>query len=170
MKTCKRCHTEKELADFHRHRRMRDGYNIYCRVCMRELCKNLRDKDVEAAREKDRARANRWAANPDNQAKKNARNREWRSNNKHIVNFHSAKRHTDKKNRMPAWLTEEDKKIIQDMYQVASTLTKVTGHEWHVDHVIPLRGKNVSGLHVPYNLQVIPREENIKKHNNYEIK
>jgi hypothetical protein len=39
---------------------------------------------------------------------------------------------------------------------------------WHVDHIIPLQGKNVSGLHIPENLQVIPAIENIKKRNNFE--
>ena len=51
---------------------------------------------------------------------------------------------------------------------LATILTKSTGYEWQVDHIIPLQGKNVSGLHVPENLQVIERSMNSKKRNKYE--
>jgi hypothetical protein len=47
--------------------------------------------------------------------------------------------------------------------------TKMTGIEWHVDHIIPLQGKNVSGLHTPYNLQVIPASWNTAKGNKFEV-
>jgi 5-methylcytosine-specific restriction endonuclease McrA len=47
-------------------------------------------------------------------------------------------------------------------------LNKSTGVQWHVDHIIPLQGKNVSGLHVPENLQVIQGSLNIKKGNRFD--
>ena len=103
-----------------------------------------------------------------NKEKNNARNRAWRANNKGIINFHTNKRYTAKKQRLPIWTTEENLKQIKALYALASTLNKNTNTVWHVDHIIPLQGKTVSGLHVFENLQIIPAVENIKKHNKFE--
>ena len=76
----------------------------------------------------------------------------------------SAKRHADKLRRTPPWA---DTKAISAIYEQAQTLTELTGIPHHVDHVIPLRGKLVSGLHVETNLRVIPSHENQKKWNKF---
>ena len=56
---------------------------------------------------------------------------------------------------------------IRDVYLRAEQMTKETGVPHHVDHVIPLRGKNVSGLHVENNLAVIRWDENLRKGNKF---
>lgn len=71
--------------------------------------------------------------------------------------------------RTPAWLNDEDLWMIEQAYELAAMRTKMFGFKWHVDHILPLNGKLVSGLHVPTNLQVIPWIENLKKHNKFEV-
>jgi hypothetical protein len=92
---------------------------------------------------------------------------EYQRNNLHIYAKNGAKRKAAKLQRTPAWLTDIDFERINNEYRVAALLTKVTGSAWHVDHIIPLQGKMVSGLHVPSNLRVLPATENIRKSNNF---
>lgn len=66
--------------------------------------------------------------------------------------------------RTPKWA---DPGAISAFYAAAKRISEVTGVKHHVDHVIPLQGKLVSGLHVPENLRIIPAIENRKKLNRY---
>ena len=81
----------------------------------------------------------------------------------------SAKRRAIKLKRTPSWLTEDDLWMMQEAYSLAKEREQYTGIKWHVDHVIPLQGKLVSGLHVPNNLQVITAYDNLSKSNKYII-
>lgn len=65
----------------------------------------------------------------------------------------------------PPWLTKEHQQKIEDFYWLANDLEKVSGQPYHVDHIIPLRGKDVCGLHVPWNLQILPEDLNCAKGN-----
>ena len=78
-----------------------------------------------------------------------------------------AKRHAAKIQRTPAWLTIDDLWMLEQAYDLAAMRTKLFGFSWHVDHVLPLQGKYVSGLHVPTNVRVIPGVENVRKANRY---
>jgi len=64
----------------------------------------------------------------------------------------------------PTWL---DKKAIELIYKQCASVTKATKVKHHVDHIVPLKSKHVCGLHVPWNLQIIPATENLKKHNKF---
>lgn len=98
------------------------------------------------------------------------KNKNWRDKNKGRVNYHTSKRKADMLLRTPKWVGTEEKWLIEQAYELAAMRTKMFGFSWHVDHIIPMRGKYVSGLHVPTNLQVIPGIENIRKKNKFEVK
>jgi len=70
-------------------------------------------------------------------------------------------------NRTPNWLTEDDYRWIEWHHRQAKRVEALTGTLHHVDHIIPLQSENVSGLHAPSNLQVIPAMENLIKSNSF---
>lgn len=92
-----------------------------------------------------------------------------RAKNKARVLATKAKQRAAKRNRTPQWVDKEHLWLIKQAYESAVLRTKQFGFSWHVDHIIPLCGKNVSGLHVIENLQVIPGAENLIKNNKFEI-
>lgn len=94
---------------------------------------------------------------------------QWAKDNPSKTRALGAKRRSAKLNRTPPWLTEQDLSDIEDFYYLAKALTDTTGVKYVVDHIIPLQGKNVSGLHVPSNLQILTDSENASKHNKYTI-
>jgi hypothetical protein len=148
-------------------------YRAKNREARKEYCKQYRKdhKHDPEYKAKENARTLAWYhANFDKiKDKKYAKDKAWRDKNKDIINSFTAKRRVIKLQRMPKWLTEEQKKQIKDMYALATLLNETTDTEWHVDHIIPLQGKLVSGLHVPDNLQVIPAKENLIKRNKYKV-
>ena len=65
----------------------------------------------------------------------------------------------------PPWLTKEHKDEINAFYEKAQRITAETGVEHHVDHIHPLNGRKSRGLHVPWNLQILRYDVNIRKGN-----
>jgi hypothetical protein len=74
-------------------------------------------------------------------------------------------REASKLNAMPAWLTKEQKRHIQLFYDMSKRTSQKSGFKCHVDHIVPLRGKTVCGLHVPWNLQIVSASYNSMKKN-----
>jgi len=72
------------------------------------------------------------------------------------------------KQATPKWLTLEQKRDIENIYWLAKDLQSVSGQTYHVDHIVPLKGQNVCGLHVPWNLQVLPSDINMSKGNKHD--
>ena len=107
------------------------------------------------------ARIKAWRdKNPD---KMKAARAVWAAANKHKIQAKTRKRQAAKIQRTPSWLNEDDFWMMQEAYELAIKRTKLFGFQWDVDHIYPLQGKVVSGLHVPLNLQVIPAIDNYRK-------
>lgn len=100
-----------------------------------------------------------------NKDKCNARLNEYRRKNPQKFAALNAKRRAAKIKATPKWLTDKDFLEIEELYICAKAFQIYTGQEYHVDHIIPLQGKNVCGLHVPWNLQLITAKENLAKSN-----
>ncbi len=113
----------------------------------------------EHVEEKDRLYA---ALHPDRRAKARTK---WVAANPGKDTAAKARNRQARHKRVPTWLSVDDLWLIEQAYDLAALRTKMFGFSWHVDHVLPLNGKRVSGLHVPTNLQVIPWVENLRKGN-----
>jgi 5-methylcytosine-specific restriction endonuclease McrA len=92
----------------------------------------------------------------------------WGKNNRGKINAIAARRRAQKLLATPKWLTKGQLEEILSIYLEAARLTKETGIKHHVDHIIPLQGENVTGLHVPWNLQILTATENCRKGNKFD--
>jgi hypothetical protein len=110
------------------------------------------------------ARSAAWQkANPE-KVKANAKAQRQRHPEKEVSKVQ--RRNAVKRNAMPSWA---NKAAIDRHYANARYLTEVTGHVHHVDHIIPLRGREVCGLHVENNLRAIPHFLNTRKGNKLQV-
>ena len=105
----------------------------------------------------------KWGS--ENAEKKRQSVRAWMRKHPDKVRARNATRRAARKRAQPSWLTEGDLKEILSMYEMAFRLERETGIKHHVDHIVPLRGKYVSGLHVPWNLRVVTASDNLRKSN-----
>jgi 5-methylcytosine-specific restriction endonuclease McrA len=94
-----------------------------------------------------------------------AKQKAWINNNRDKVRAKDARRHAAELKRTPKRLTSLQYQQIQIFYKSAVDLTKEFNIKMEVDHIVPLQGKNVSGLHVPWNLQILTKVDNMKKGN-----
>lgn len=148
-KRCSKCQIIKSVEEFRKRRHSLDGYNGKCCVCVREYESAWLKKNPDKNRKK---RATWRKAHPE---REKAIRDNWLNKNRGRHNSYYAKRRAAILQRTPKWA---DLKAIQQFYQNCPK-----GYE--VDHVIPLQGKNVSGLHVLNNLQYLPMSENRSKGN-----
>jgi len=157
IKKCTKCGIEKSISQFNKRTLPsgKIGYKSHC-----TSCRTLADKNKQKTRND-----KYYSINSDKVKQKAAI---WGKNNPHKLAARDAKRRSAKLQRSPTWLSKDDLWLIQQAYELAELRTRLFGMAWHVDHIIPLQGKLVSGLHVPTNLQVIPGIENCKKSNAYQ--
>ncbi len=140
MYICKSCGEDKEDSKY---------YKIHTKRGLQTTCKSCRDAQTKA----------RYAANPE-PAKRAMK--AYAKRNPGKINGYNLEWQSARSKAMPSWLSKVHRKMMKNTYCVSSAIGGM-----HVDHIIPLRGELVCGLHVPWNLQIIPAKDNLLKSNNY---
>jgi hypothetical protein len=79
---------------------------------------------------------------------------------------HAMKRYATQKQQTPPWFDERRAEIV---YEVAAQMSRELGIDMQVDHVVPLQGELVSGLHVHINLQILTARANQQKNNSFAV-
>jgi hypothetical protein len=184
LKNCNCCKLDKPLEEFYANKRMKDGRNTFCVLChkadnKKRKAESRSNPDFKAAemvykkiyREKTSEQRSAYMAQwrIDNQEWVKKYSKTYREQNKARYNYLCQKRKIDLLKRTPAWLTQDDLWIIEQAYELAALRTRMLGVVFHVDHVLPLRGNTVCGLHVPQNIRVVTWLENQSKSNKHEV-
>lgn len=152
VKCCSTCKEELPLSQFtvvNRKRRDGSSYESFKSEC--KTCKNNKAVKYRASPE-GKARDTSYRKSPEGKAR---------------AKRQDALRRKRSKKATPKWLTQEQKQQIVDTYEHMRDCRAVTGEDYHVDHIVPLRGEGICGLHVPWNLQVLPAYVNLAKSNTH---
>ena len=161
MKTCSKCGEEKPLSEFHKSKRTKDGHTCYCKPCANAKARKWQAENKERHLENLR----RSREKPEQKARIARHGAEYRRKNAGKVCHWARKYQAARLQRTPLWADEQ---AIEAFYEEAKRLEELTGIKFHVDHIIPLQGESVSGLHVETNLQLLPAHENIGKSNSFD--
>ena len=159
---CSSCKVKKDQSEFNKNNSCKSrGYDYYCKLCRKAVSKSVYEADKQKSKE------NSYAWKAKNPEKAKAIVDRVHKKYPHLRASRSAKYRAYKGKASPKWLTESDLLHIKAKYQLAAMFNRCTEQRWEVDHIIPLKGKNVCGLHIPNNLRVIPATENRCKQNKY---
>ena len=174
-KVCSKCQQTLGVSMFTKDSQKKDGLRSSCRTCNLSLrpsqlkaSRKWKQKNKEHIREYKLNYYNKYNKSPrlpkDPTAPKRAK-MAWKKRNPIKVYADRAARRAKQLQATPLWATEE---AIRPYYILARFLSEKTGVKWHVDHIVPLRGKTVSGLHVENNLTFLPAAFNIAKSNKFD--
>jgi hypothetical protein len=155
MKLCKNC--GEPLAEGKR------SHAVFCDVTCKKQAEHKRRITNGEKREANRVRAKLWREQNKERAKAAVEN--WHKENPERASFHKAKYRYTRMDATPSWLTEGQLLDMANLHVLCRKLEDLTPAKYHVDHIIPLQGKNVCGLNVPWNLQVLEAGINMGKGN-----
>jgi hypothetical protein len=171
MITCTYCGLEKENTLFKKDSRKKSGYASICKSCAAIQSKTYHEKHKEDIKlkpvDKEKKRASDRASYQKHKEKRLDYIKEWCKNNPEKVLDRNARRRARKQQAYPMWLSEKDKIDIRVKYTMARWLSYTCFQQYHVDHIVPLKGDTVCGLHVPWNLQVLSATENLRKNKHF---
>ncbi len=160
-KFCNKGHHEQPIEEFYNDSRYADGKFPWCKSCKKGYARenphqvqNWVDNNPEASK------AIKYRYIDNNPEKVKVSKQTWSKANSKKELAKCRKYQAAKLNAMPKWLSKEQLAEIVKIY-----VNCPEGYE--VDHDVPLQGKNVRGLHVPWNLKYLSIKENRKKSNKY---
>ena len=180
MKHCSKCNVEKPLEMFSKCSANKDGLHRWCKDCAKVAKKEWYENNAEfeklkakkyyydnyeIIKDKISQRVLKWQR--ENKEKYAEKSKRCYEKTKHKKFAWQALARAAKRNAVPKWIDDQLKQEIQKFYIEARAKTKETGINYEVDHIVPLMGDNVCGLHVPWNLRVITRFENRSKANRF---
>ena len=163
--TCSKCGKEKDSGLFHRNKAMRTGFHNHCKDCRKGVDAEKKRKAYHDNKEKYDKRARAWKEN--NREQWNAYMVEYRKRDSFsyktpLNRSLRAKSRASKIKQTPPW---SDIGKIKRIYELCHKLNKTADCNFQVDHIYPLQGEDVRGLHVWYNLMIIPAKMNQSKGN-----
>ena len=165
---CAGCNSQKAETEFYRSSARASGYQYHCKECKRgprlaSYHANPRSDEQRAKKlEYDRARRVELGE----RLRAYDRTRAQTKSRKAKATRQGRRRKAGIGFATPSWISEGDRKSMASIYMLAAKLEKLFGVKYHVDHIVPLRGKDVCGLHVPWNLQILEASLNRAKSNN----
>jgi hypothetical protein len=170
MKYCPKCEQEKDTAEFSKSLNRKDGLAGWCKVCLNGAKKawQVKNRDEYNLKTKDWRQNNPQKVEQyyqDNASEIILKKRAYREANRGKVNAVTAKYRAQKLKATPPWLTSEHLDQIRWFYETAKDLQWLSEESLQVDHIEPLQGKISCGLHVPWNLQILPKSKNCCKSN-----
>jgi hypothetical protein len=152
-KSCCICKEEKALSLFNKRGGKEPGYRSFCKQCQ---------ADKDAARYNPQKRKEKYLSN---HAQEKQNRREYYRQNTGAYFVNKARRRARLLQATPKWYDVFDDFVLSEAYDLCKLRESITGTKWEVDHVVPLQGKTVSGLHWHKNWEVIPRYNNRSKGN-----
>jgi hypothetical protein len=166
MRACTSCGVAKPPSGFHRQAERPGGRREICKECISDRTREYRAKNREKVAESKK----KWVERNPEQAREISRRHRRKNGGSAAVRERSpetyarmeakwAKRRADRVLATPSWFDAEK---VRYVYLQAGRMRRA-GHDVHVDHIYPLRGELVCGLHVHNNLRIIPATENIAK-------
>lgn len=168
-KKCSKCREHLKKTVFGRC--SRSGLQTYCKPCekqyrleKKEHYKALRKERKAVKKKYDKVYSSKLT--PGQIADRKAYAKKYRKEMVGLINAKTARRRSLKLQATPKWLTQLDHDHIKMFYEAAAD-QKRYGLTVHVDHIIPLQGEDVCGLHIAANLQLLPASENLRKSNKY---
>jgi hypothetical protein len=164
-KTCNTCKSNKPLDLFYVSKSGKDGHTAACRSCIIERSRNTALKNHDKYKEYLKEYGKKWRV--DNKEKMNLLCKKHYSKNKQYYFSKTAKRKLKIKERVPQWGIEFTDFAFEEAFDLCKIKQKLFGVEYNVDHIVPLNGENVSGLHVWNNFAVITATENREKGNTH---